>query len=150
MKWSEALAMPASFRELLEAFEIMSMTVGDSYAYLCRQSGKVYIRMDPSYVGEEYAGEVPDDVDDEEKYIVLPDKRELDLGKPLVMGFARQVLPQDLDHVRDIFQKKGAYSRFKTLLARRGALEQWYDFERKATERALREWCELNEVELTD
>jgi hypothetical protein len=36
------------------------------------------------------------------------------------------------------------------LLARRGALEQWYDFERKATERALREWCEVNSIELVD
>jgi hypothetical protein len=29
-------------------------------------------------------------------------------------------------------------------------LERWYDFEAKATERALREWCELNSIELAD
>jgi hypothetical protein len=28
--------------------------------------------------------------------------------------------------------------------------ERWYDFESKATKRAVREWCELNEIEITD
>jgi uncharacterized protein UPF0158 len=142
--------MPVKFAQLVENFELMSMTSGDSHAYLCRQSGKFYCRMDPLYVGEEYAGELPEDIDDEEKYVALPDKHELDLGKPLVMDFVREVLPQDLDDVRNIFRKKGAYAKFKGLLARRGALEQWYDFERKATERALCEWCELNSIELVD
>jgi hypothetical protein len=32
--------------------------------------------------------ELPDDIDNE-KYIAIPDKRELDLGKPLVLDFAR-------------------------------------------------------------
>jgi hypothetical protein len=29
-------------------------------------------------------------------------------------------------------------------------MEQLRDFESKATERAVREWCELNEIEVTD
>jgi hypothetical protein len=37
---------------------------------------------------------------------------------------------------------RGAYSKFKALLTRRRALDRWYDFEWKATERGLREWCE--------
>jgi hypothetical protein len=139
-----------SFAELLENFELMSMTSGDSHAYLCRQSGEFHCRMDPLYVGDEYAGELPDDIDDEDKYVALPDKHELDLGKPLVMDFVRQVLPQDLDDVRDMSRKRGAYAKFKALLAQRRALDQWYDFERVATERALREWCALNSIELVD
>lgn len=66
------------------------------------------------------------------------------------MDFVRQVLPQDLDDVHDIFRRKGAYARFKGLLAQRRALDQWYEFEREATERALREWCAENEIELVD
>jgi hypothetical protein len=85
-----------------------------------------------------------------EKYVQLPDKRELDLGKPLVLDFVREVLPEDFDDVRDMFRRRGAYARFKDLLDRRRALEQWYDFERKATERALREWCEMNSIEVSD
>jgi hypothetical protein len=69
--------MPTSFAELLEGYEVLSMASGDRHAYLCRQTGKVYTRLDPLYVGEEYAGELPDDVEDEERYLALPDKREL-------------------------------------------------------------------------
>lgn len=143
--------MPASFAELLDAFELVnSNRDADNQAYICRLSGKIYSRMDPLYVGEEYAGELPDDVGDEEKYLALPDKRDLELGNALAMEFVRQNLPRDYDDVRDMFRKKGAYARFKGMLVQRRALEQWYDFERAATESALREWCKLNEVELTD
>ena len=143
--------MPVNFTELLDACEAISMDrYADNQAYLCRQSGKIYCSMDPLYVGEDLAGELPDDIEDEEKYLAVPGKHELDLGKPLVMDFARQSLPQDLDDVRDMFRKKGAYARFKDLLARRRALDHWYEFERVATERALREWCALSSIELVD
>lgn len=66
------------------------------------------------------------------------------------MDFVGQVLPADVDKVRDMFRRKGAYQRVKDLMIRRGVREEWYEFERKATERALREWCALNEIELTD
>jgi hypothetical protein len=72
------------------------------------------------------------------------------LGKPLVLDFVRQFLPDDFDEVQQIFSSRGAYARFKHLLDRRGALDQWYDFEAKAEERALRMWCDLNSIELGD
>ena len=53
----------------------------------------------------------------------IRDKRELDLGKPLVLDFAREFLPDDYDEVRHIFSRRGAYRRYKNLLERRGALE---------------------------
>src|SRR6516165_3207892 len=56
----------------------------------------------------------------------IPDKRELDLGKPLVLDFAREFLPVDYDEVRHIFSRRGAYRRYKDLLVRRGALERSY------------------------
>jgi hypothetical protein len=45
-----------------------------------------------------------------------------------------------------MFDRRGAYARFRDLLLRKKALDRWYDFEAKATEAALREWCELNEI----
>jgi hypothetical protein len=42
---------------------------------------------------------LPDDIDDNEKFLPIPDKRELDLGKPLGLNFARQFLPGDFDEV---------------------------------------------------
>lgn len=144
--------MPVSFRELLDAFELISMgnPLGGEYqAILCRRTGKIYCH---SEFGDfaEFNDELPDDVEDDEKYVAVPDKRELDLGKPLVLDFVREFLPDDLDEVRYMFGKRGAYQRFKALLARRHALDQWYDFETKATEQALRAWCELNSIAITD
>ena len=144
--------MPISFKELMETYELASMgssAYGEHHAYLCRESGKIYWHSEFSDL-EELNDELPEDIEDEDKYIQLPSKRELDLGVPLVMEFVRQFLPRDFDDVSDMFDRRGAYGRFKQLLIRRRAPEQWYDFEQKATERALREWCELNSIVLAD
>lgn len=120
--------MPVSFKDILEALEFVSAGgMGEHQAFLCKQSGRVYWHSEFS----DELGELPDDIEDSEKYVPIPDKRELDLGKPLVLDFARQFLPNDIDEVRRIFTRKGAYAKFKDLLDRRGALDHWYDFEKK-------------------
>ncbi|HUD86268.1 MAG TPA: UPF0158 family protein [Xanthobacteraceae bacterium] len=143
--------MPASFREICEAFELVSMTggSGEQEAYLCKQTGKIYWHSDLADPDDELYEKLPDDIEDDEKYIAIPDKRELDLGKPLVLDFAREFLPKDFDDVRRMFSKKGGYRKFRTLLERRRALDRWYEFESQATERALRDWCEVNSITLT-
>jgi hypothetical protein len=137
--------MPVSFSDLQCAFEFVSSGgTGENEAYLDRQSGKIYWHSEFGDNDEE----LPDDIDDK-KYTAIPDKRELDLGKPLVLDFARGFLPEDYDEVRRIFSRSGAYRRYKDLLVRRGALERWYDFSNKAEEVALREWCAQNGVDLS-
>jgi hypothetical protein len=141
--------MPVSFQEILDAFEFVgSGGVGEQEAVLCRRTGKIYWRSELSDL-DELNDELPDGVEEDENYVAIPDRRELDLGKPLVLDFAREFLPDDFDDVRYIFSKKGAYQKFRALLIRRTALDRWRDFEAKATERALREWCELNSIEVT-
>ena len=138
--------MAVSFSDLQLAFEFVSSGgMGENEAYLDRQSGKIYWHSEFGDNDEE----LPDDIDDK-KYILIPDKRELDLGKPLVLDFAREFLPDDYDDVRRIFSRRGAYRRYKDLLVRRGALERWYDFSNKSEETALREWCAENGIELSD
>ena len=141
--------MPTSLSDIELSFEFVSSSgVGMNEAFLCRRTGKIYWRSDSSDdLNEE---EMPDDVEDEEKYIAIPGKRDLDLGKPLVLDFAREFLPNDFDEVRYMFSKRGAYKNFRALVTRRNLLDRWYEFESKATERALREWCELNSIELAD
>lgn len=112
--------MPTTFAELQDAFEFVSAGApGENEAYLDRQSGKIYWHSEYGDFDEE----LPDDLDDE-KYIAIPDKRELDLGKPLVSDFVRQFLPNDYDEVRRIFGRKGAYGRYKDLLVERHALDR--------------------------
>ena len=145
--------MPVSFSDLLDAFEFASMGgTGEHQAFVCKQSGKIYWHSEFSDLDEglDDDDKLPDDIEDSEKYVAIPDKRDLDLGKPLALDFTRQFLPNDFDQVRRIFSKRGAYGKFKALLTSRHALDRWYDFEAKATEEALRMWCADNSVEIGD
>src|SRR5437899_10968323 len=107
--------MPVSFSDLRLAFEFVSSGgTGENEAYLDRQSGKIYWH-------SEFGGndeELPDDIEDE-KYIANPDKIDLDLGKSLVLDFAREFLPDAYGEVCHIFSGRGAYRRSKDLLVRR-------------------------------
>jgi hypothetical protein len=143
--------MTTSLREILDALEFVSIDsgLGEHQAVLCRQTGKIYFRSEFADL-DELNDEMPDDIDDDEKYIAIPDRKELDLGKPLALDFARECLPDDFDEVRYMFSKRGAYRKFRSLLIRRNVLDRWYDFELKATERALRDWCEFNSIAVTD
>ena len=141
--------MPTSLQQLLDALELLDMQKGLGEAYLCRRTGKIYHHTEYGDL-QEFNDELPDDIEDDEKYVAMPSKRDLDLGKPLVLDFARQYLPDDFDEVRAIFSKRGAYGNFKALLTRRKALNQWYDFETKETERALRDWCAVHGITLAE
>ena len=126
--------MTVSLKDILEAFEFVSSdNTGEHHAFLCRQLGKVYWYFEYS---DDELSELPDDIDDRGKYVQIPDKKELDLGKPLVLEFVRQTQPSEMDKVQRIFSAKGAYARFKDLMDRNGALDQWYSFEAKAEEEA--------------
>jgi hypothetical protein len=140
--------MPVKFSDLELAFDFVSSdpALGDHEAFVCRQTGKVYWRAED--IGD--LEDVPDDIDDEEKYLPVPDKRELGLGKSMVLDFAREYLPDDFHEVRHIFSKRHAYRNFRTLLLRRRALDRWYEFESKTTKKALQDWCEQNSIEIVD
>ena len=138
--------MVASFKDIQDALEFVSF--GSEYehsAFLCKHTGKVYCQSEAEEIDEE----LPIDLDDEGKYIAIPHKNDLGLGKRLALDFASQFLENDFEKVQDIFRHKGAYARFKDTLERSGILAQWYEFEAKAREKALREWCEINSIEVS-
>lgn len=141
--------MPLSFKELLDAFEFVNFgdAGGENEGFLDLQTGKIYFRS-PYLDDPEDAP--PEDVDDEDKYVSIPDKRELGLGKPLVLNFASEIIPDDFEEVRRIFSRPGAYAALKELLHERGAIAKWHEFEERATEAALREWCDLHSIDLVD
>jgi hypothetical protein len=140
--------MHVSLNDLLQAFEFISCGYGEeNQAFICKQSGKIYWQ---SSLTDDLDDTLPEDISDSDSYLQIPDKKELGLGKPLALDFAQQFLPNDFDEIRQIFKKKGAYARFKGLLDRRRALNQWYDFEAKAEEEALRMWIELQSIEVID
>jgi len=140
--------MPVSFSDLLLAFDFVSDgSPGSHEAYVCKQSGKIYWHFEDF---DDVDQELPDDIEDPEKYVQIPDRRELDLGKPLVFDFTSRFLPGEIDKVELIFSRKGAYANFRALLAERGALDRWHEFSDNAEKKALREWCKENSIEVSD
>jgi hypothetical protein len=141
--------MHASLLELLHALEFVSIDggLGGNSAVLCRETGEIYWQSADS---PDISDELPDEIDDDATYVQIPTKRELGLGKPLVLEFVREFLPDAFDEVRDIFGRRGAYAKFRALLERRRAVDRWHSFEERATERALRDWCDDNAIEVVD
>ena len=92
--------------------------------------------------------EMPEDLWDSDSAVEIPHKNDLDLGTQLVSDFVDSVMPDDYGHVQDIFSRRGAYSRFKDFLQSKDLLQEWYDFENKALEKAIRDWYKENEIEL--
>ena len=137
--------MIVAWSELLLAFEWVSSNAGfANTAWVSRETGKIYWHTD---FGDNFE-ELPEDIDDAEKYVALPSPRDLDLGTRLVMRFAAERLDEHYDEIAAIFSRKGAYRRFKDFLLRLGALDDWYAYENEAKEKALREWCAENGVEV--
>ena len=111
----------------------------DAQAYISRNSGEIYFVSDDSDLDE---AEVPDDVGDPELYAEVPAKRDLNLGKRLVLKFAAGELPDRYEEIDAIFRRRGAYSRFKELLAEADKLDAWYEYESSAMEAAIFDWAE--------
>jgi hypothetical protein len=136
-----------NFNDLLDAFLWVSGAAPDEYeAHISRLTGKIY------WVGLADFGikeELPEDIGNPDLYIGIPHKNDLDLGRSLVFRFTEAYLPESCDLVYGFFRKRRAYANFKDLLVQKGQLEHWHDYENKATEQALREWCEDNNLEIS-
>lgn len=134
-----------AYEEVLSAFEFVgSAAPMEHSAYISLDTGQIYCVSELASMDEE----LPDDLDTSDRYLVVPHKIELDLGKNLALRFAAQELPDSYEQVASIFRRKGAYARFKQLLEDRGILENWYKFEAETTEKALREWCAENDIQI--
>jgi hypothetical protein len=132
------------YSDVENAYMFVSMSPPDEhYAYLNKETGETYY---VSTLGD--SDELPDDLEENEKYISIPHKNDLNLGRDLVFDFISANLPAEYEQVRRMFSKKGAYARLKELFEAKGQLEAWYEFENKATEEALRGWCKENDIRL--
>ena len=139
--------MPASVKlsELLDALEYVSGSGPfENSAYLERTTGKIYFDSEDVEMEEQ----LPEDYDDGRKYIAIPHKNDLDLGRNLAIKFIEDFRPDRFDQVANFFLKRGAYSRFKDLLERQDMLEHWYKYEAEAVEAAMRTWASENRLQI--
>lgn len=133
-----------SYSDLEDAFMFVSMSPPfEHHAYFNTETGEFYYVSEP---GD--SDELPDDLEENDKYVSIPHKNDLNLGRNLVMDFVTANLPGQVEKVRGIFSSKGAYARFRDFLEYKGQLEAWYEFEDKAIEKALKDWCRENDIEL--
>jgi len=136
-----------TYEEISSAFEfVASGAPMEHSAYISLDTGQIYWASELASLDEE----LPDDLDTSDRYLIVPHKTELDLGKDLVLRFAAEELPDSYDHVASIFRSKGAYGRFKQLLEDKGVLENWYKFEAEASDKALRKWCAANDIQIVE
>jgi hypothetical protein len=134
------------FTDIETAFYFVSSDrYGMHRAILNKATGETHYR---SEMGD--LDEIDEGVIDWENCIEIPHKNDLELGQELVFEFVEEHLPDEYERVRQIFRKRGAYGRFKSLLESRGLLQTWFDVENRREEQALRQWCQENEIELSD
>ncbi|MEZ5615902.1 MAG: UPF0158 family protein [Rhodocyclaceae bacterium] len=135
------------YSELLDAFEFVSFGPPlEHCAFIDPDTGAIYCLSSEMQTEEER----PDDLETSDRYIQVPHKNDLTLGRDLALSFAAEEIPGEHETIAALFRKKGAYARFKGLLDARNLLERWYAFESRETEKALRLWCLENGIELID
>lgn len=133
------------YEDLSDAFEFVSSGAPMEHeAFISVDTGRIYWVSALAPVEEE----LPDDLEESDRYISIPHKNDLDLGRDLALRFAEEELPKAYERVRECFGHRGAYACFKALLSAHGCLDRWYAFEAECTEQALRDWCKDNQIEV--
>ncbi len=134
----------ATFTDILDGYEFCALAdLPDTQAFVSLERGTVHIVSSDLELEEERLEDIETGT-----YLALPGKRDLDLGRELVMEFTEKYLPSSAETVRGFFHRRGAYGRFKEFLDRRGQLDAWFEFERSATESRLRQWCADHGIDL--
>jgi hypothetical protein len=132
------------FSDIEDAFFFVSSDSYDMHtALLNKDTGQLYYRSEMGDIDE-----IDDDLD-WSNCIAIPHKNDLGLGQELVFEFVKNHLVDEYDRVRQIFKKRGAYGKFKNLMESKALLQDWYDFENQQEERALRQWCNENGIEIS-
>jgi hypothetical protein len=118
-------AIPITYEALESALE-WSSSGGpfENEALLCRETGKVFLK---SMHGD-FGVELPGDIEDGTAYIAVPHKKDLNLGRSLVIAFAEAEAPTHLHAIESFFRQRGAHAKFKGLLERTHLLERWYQY----------------------
>jgi Uncharacterised protein family (UPF0158) len=144
----ESEMVKVKYDDLSAAFDFVSLAAPFEHrAFVSLDTGAIHWISDTNPLDEE---DLPDDLETSDRYLAIPHKNDLDLGNNLALRFAEEYLANRYADVENFFHRRGAYARFKELLAAEGCLEKWYAFEAESTERALRQWCIANEIRIAE
>jgi hypothetical protein len=133
--------------DLSDAIEMVSSGEScgiETLAYVCVKTGKVWITGFDDEDCED--DDLPHDLDDNEQYIMAPDKRDLELGRDLALDFVKDALPNEVERVYGYFRRKGAFGHFKQLLVEYDLVDEWYNAQQRQTALALARWGEEHQL----
>lgn len=129
------------FQTIEVAFEYANSHDRSNQAYLDRHTGESLFF---SMYGD--SDEEPDDMDDTDRYVAIPDTRDYGLGSQLAVNFASEVAPDLRDEVARAFHRRGGFRRFKALLIRHGLLNAWYEYRSQRERSVILHWCAKNDI----
>ena len=136
--------MEVTYSDFEDAYLYCDTGDYENESYLCLKTGKFYFKSDY----DDEAEPLPKDVYENENYIAIPYKADLDIPHP--RDFVYKKMPEHINTINEIFSRRGAYRRFKDWLIRIDRIDNWYKYENQATEKALRDWCKENKINLVD
>jgi hypothetical protein len=137
----------ARYSDIEDAYHYVSWgEMLDATAAVNKRTGEILTHSD-DLVDEEWISDEDWETGD---WVTMPVKLDLGLGQDVVFDFVSARMPEEYDRVSRFFSHRGAYGRFKNLLSSKNLLDAWYAFEAEAQEKALRQWCQDEGIELED
>ena len=100
---SPIVMVTVKFSELLDALEFASFNGPiENRAFIDRETGSIHFISDEI----EFDEDVPADIEDSDRYLAVPHKNDLDLGRRRAISFVEQLLPNEYDTVVANFHKR--------------------------------------------
>ena len=93
---------------------------------------------------------LPADIETNPRYVPLPTRQELNLGRELALDFMAERRPDEVRWTRETLGRRGGWHRFKNHLEDIGLIRDWYDYQEQHTLQALKAWCESQGVEVVE
>ena len=136
--------MKVAYSDIELAVDFSSSAECDNGAYISLDNGKIY------WISDSHdCDEMPSDFESSDRYLLIPPKDDLLHGQSLVREFVAANAPHLTEQVREIFSRRGAYRRFKSLLHKNSLSKAWHEFESQRETEAIKDWCRDNRIELT-
>jgi hypothetical protein len=105
--------MRIPFTDIEGAFDFVSSSPDyECSALVSLDTGDIY------YVSPDFQDEnLPEDAWESDRYVEIPHQHDLDLGRELVREFVANRVPDLEERIAGFFRQRGAYVRYKDLLA---------------------------------
>jgi hypothetical protein len=104
---AEIATVSVNAEQLRIAFELVSSGAPlEHNAHICLDTGRIYWDSASAGLDED---DLPDDIETSDRYILVPHKTDLGLGRRLALSFTDREMPDSYNIVMGFFRCRGAY-----------------------------------------